>query len=186
MQQEANPALEPNQFSSSNRNWIDLDWFELQKGPWQPWTKSFRDASWWFSVMLWVIIAHHDESSWFIMMTHHDASSRYIIMMHQSCLFIIKHHPDSLWLIIMVHVRMNHHASWYRIMMTHLMTHDELSWWILMIHHDEPWRSIMMNHRVALKGLRSELWWPFLSWAPSIDAAHLFMVPMVFVQAEAL
>jgi hypothetical protein len=42
-----------------------------------------------------------------------------------------------------------------------------------------------MDRNVALKGFLSGLSWPFPQWTPSINAEHIFMATMPFVQAHA-
>ena len=110
----------------------------LGKLPWEPWQKGAHGKKVpWNNVMAsmakramttpkgilselrcFIIMIHHDESSWFIMMLHHDESS--------GCIMTI-HHDD----------------TWPRLMM---MNHDDPSWWfIVMHHHDAFWRFMMMN-----------------------------------------
>ena len=103
-------------------------------------------------------MSHRDESWWFSMTNHE--SSWCIRMNYHGSRSIKMNKHDSSWWIIMMH-------------------NDDASWWCLrMIHHDnESWWSIMMNHRVALQGFLSGLPWPFLPWAPWINATHLQYLP---------
>ena len=130
-------------------------WRSRQKGPWQPWSS-------------WIIMIRHDEWWWFMITSHHDASA----MLHEDA---------RRWFVMA-----RHDASWGCVV---LMPHDDSSWhveswWLIMMIHDDPSRWITVSQCVALKGFLSGLSWPFLPWAPWIDATHLLRVPIANFQAE--
>ena len=56
----------------------------------------------------------------------------------------------------------------------------------MMIHHyDSPGvpDRVPFKAAMALEGFLSGLAWPWLPWAPSINATHQLMAPMVFSMA---